>query len=367
VHLNEQRLHTHWQQRVFTKLLGLQYKVVYKKGVENQAADALSRCQPSEQVNAVSTVTPAWLLELQQQYDSDPQAQDILAKLSISSSAVPNFSLHQGIIRYNGKIWLGSYKPLQSKIFAALHASAIGGHSGSPATYHRIKHLFYWPSMKSDILLWVQSYATCQHAKPDQARYPGLLQHLPVPSAAWEVVSMDFIEGLPKSDSANAILVVVDKFTKYIHFVPLHHPFTAASVAKLFMDNVYRLHSLPSAIVSDRDRVFTSNFWQSMFKLTGTKLSLNTAYHPQTDGQTERVNQCLETYLRCFVHACPTKWIQWLSLAEFWYNSSFHSSLGRSPFEVLYGHAPRHFGLSAESVGADILALNQWLSERAVM
>lgn len=241
------------------------------------------------------------------------------------------------------------------------------GYSGSPATYHYIKRLFYWPSMKSDILLWVQSCDTCQQAKPDRARYPGLLQPLPVAFAAWEVVTMDFVEGLPKSGNANAILVVVDKFTKYSHFLPLHHPFTTASVAKMFMDQVYRLHGLPCAIVSNRDRVFTGNFWQSLFKLTGTELRLSTAYHLQTDGQTKRVNQCLETYLRCFVHACPTKWSQWLSLAEFSYNSSFHSSLGCSPFEVLYGHAPRHFGLTVDSVGEDVPALNQWLSEQAVM
>jgi hypothetical protein len=93
--------------------------------------------------------------------------------------------------------------------------------------------------MKSDILQWVQSCITCQQAKPDRARYPGLLQPLPVPSSAWTVISMDFIEGLPHSGSANAILVIIDKFSKFSHFIPLHHPFTAVSMAKLFLDNVY--------------------------------------------------------------------------------------------------------------------------------
>jgi transposase InsO family protein len=94
-----------------------------------------------------------------------------------------------------------------------------------------------------------------------------------------------------------------------------------------------------TAIVSDRDKIFTSTFWQTLFRLDGTELRLSTAYHPQTDGQTERLNQCMETYLRCFVHACPSKWIHWLPLAEFWYNSTFHSALGRTPFEVLYDYA----------------------------
>ena len=135
----------------------------------------------------------------------------------------------------------------------------------------------------------------------------------------------------------------------------------------LFLDNVYHLHGLPQTIISDRDHIFTSQFWQTLFKLAGVDLRLSTSYHPQTDGQTERLNQCLETYLRCFVHACPTKWLQWLPLAEFWYNSSLHSALGRSPFQVLYGRAPRSFGLSAESTETVGPVLSEWLSERELM
>jgi hypothetical protein len=139
--------------------------------------------------------------------------------------------------------------------------------------------------------------------------------------------------------------VVVDKFSKYAHFIPLIYPFTALMIAKVFLAEVYKLHGLPSTIISDRDPIFTSKLWKELFQLTDTKLCLSSAYHPQSDGQTERVNQCLEAYLRCFVHACPKQWSSWLSVAEFWYNTSYHSALGKSPFEVLYGHAPSHFGL----------------------
>lgn len=156
---------------------------------------------------------------------------------------------------------------------------------------------------------------------------------------------MDFVEGLPKSAGLNCILVVVDKFSKYGHFIPLSHPFTALVVAKLFINHIYKLHGMPSVIISDRDKVFTSNLWSELFKLAHVELNMSSAYHPQTDGQTERVNQCMETFIRCFVHASPGKWANWISLAEFWYNTSQHSSLGRSPFEVLYGHPPGHFGI----------------------
>lgn len=109
----------------------------------------------------------------------------------------------------------------------------------------------------------------------------------------------------------------------------------------LSFHTVYRLHGLPSSIISDRDRIFTSHFWSELFKLADVSLCRSTAYHPQSDGQTERLNQCLETYLRCYVHACPSKWSQWLTSAELWYNTCFHSAIGRSPFEALYGYPPR--------------------------
>lgn len=302
-------------------------------------ADALSRCPSSDQLLAVTEVVPQWLHDITASYDQDPSALSLLTKLAVTGSSDPHFSLHNGVIKYDGKIWLEHSVPLQQKVFLALHASSVGGHSGAPATFYRIQQLFYWRNMKKDIYTWVYECLICQQAKPDRSKNPGLLQPLPVPTAAWDVVSMDFVEGLPQSGSANAVLVVIDKFTKFGHFIALKHPFSAQTIAKLFLDQVYRLHGMPTAIVSDRDKIFTSTFWQTLFRLDGTELRLSTAYHPQTDGQTERLNQCMETYLRCFVHACPSKWIHWLPLAEFWYNSTFHSALGRTPFEVLYDYA----------------------------
>lgn len=133
---------------------------------------------------------------------------------------------------------------------------------------------------------------------------------------------MDFVEGLPKSGGYDTILVVVDKFTKFAKFIPLTHPFTALAVAKAFIHHIYDVFGMPQVIISDRDRVFTGALWQELFWLADVKLNMSSSYHPQTDGQTERLNQCLESYLRCTVHACPTKWADWLVQAQHWYNTS---------------------------------------------
>jgi hypothetical protein len=195
---------------------------------------------------------------------------------------------------------------------------------------------------------------------------PGKLQPLPIPPAAWHTISLDFIEGLPKSNKFNSILVVIDKFTKFGHFIHVKHPFTTSSIAQVFMDNVYKNHGLPQVIISDRDKIFISNFGKQLFKLADTTLNLSSSYHPQTDGQTERLNQCLETYLRCLVHAKPDQWARWLPRAEYWYNIVFHSALGKSPYEVLYGCTPRHFAVHTDTSTARS-DVEVWLKEREAM
>ena len=194
--------------------------------------------------------------------------------------------------------------------------------------------------MKGDVENYIKQCTTCQKAKHSLQHPMGLLQPLLVPEGIWQDLTMDFIEGLPKSEGYNMILVVVDRLTKYAHFMAIRHPYTAATVAQTFLDNVVKHHGFPTSIVSDRDTIFVSNFWKQLFTLYKVELKLSTAYHPQTDGQSERVNQCLEMYLRCVVHDSPSKWKSWLSLVELWYNTSFHSSLGCSPFKALYGYEP---------------------------
>ena len=171
------------------------------------------------------------------------------------------------------------------------------------ATYWRAFTLFHWVGLKKQVADWVQQCQVCQQAKHERTVSGGLLQPLPVPHRPWKDITTDFIDGLPKSEGFEVILVVVDHFTKYAHFLPLKHLYTTHSVA-----TIVRLHGVPASIAFDRDKVFTSSFWKKLFTKIDTKLCYSTAYHPQTDGQSERVNQCLEQYLRCAVHDSTARW-----------------------------------------------------------
>lgn len=203
IHLEDQRLSTQWQQKALTKLLGLQFKIVYKKGLDNRAADALSRrpnlSSDQDQVEnfALTLAKPVWLEQLAQGYQDDEQSKSLLAELIVGKGP-EHFYLVNGVIRFKNRVWLGGNKLLQQKILQTLHAGAIGGHSGFPVTYRRIKALFYWPKMKAQIKTFVAQCMVCQQAKPERVKYPGLLLPLPVPAHAWHTVSMDFIEGLPR-------------------------------------------------------------------------------------------------------------------------------------------------------------------------
>src|SRR4051812_2681644 len=157
-----------------------------------------------------------------------------------------------------------------------------------------------------------------------------------VPSQVWTDISMDFIEGLPKVGGKSVILTVADRFSKYAHFIALGHPYTAASVARAFFDGIVLLHGFTSSIVSDRDPVFTGHVWRDLFRPAGVKLRMSTAFHPQTDVQSEVVNKVIAMYLRRVTGDRPRDWVDWLAWTEHYYNTSYHSALHPTPFEVVY-------------------------------
>jgi len=163
---------------------------------------------------------------------------------------------------------------------------------------------------------------------------------LPIPTVVWADIGLDFIEALPRVNGKSVILSVVDRFSKYCHFIALAHPYTAESVAQAFFTDIVRLHGVPQSMVSDRDPVFTSTFWRELMRLIGTKQRMPSAFHPQTDGQTEAANRVIVMYLRCFTGDRPRQWLRWLPWAEYIYNTAYQSSLHETPFRVVYGWDP---------------------------
>jgi hypothetical protein len=321
--------------------LGYDYDIEYKQGKENVPADALSRI-PSTALSALttSTISTTFMEEIVQSYNQDPIIQTLIQELQQSPASHPHYTWVNGHLNRKGKIVVGSNEELRGKIISMFHNSTVGGHSGMRVTAKSVGSLFYWRGQQKHIRQHVRECSVCQRNKHENVASPGLLQPLPIPYAPFIHISMDFVEGLPKSEGKDVILVVVDRFSKYAHCLALSHPYSAPKVVKLFMDNIYKLHGLPASVTSDRDPVFLSRFWKELFNIQGVDLHYSTAYHPQTDGQTEIVNKCIEHYLRCMTGDHPHQWAKWLSLAEWWYNTNYHSATKMTPYEVLYGVPP---------------------------
>uniref|UniRef100_A0A2N9IK08 Integrase catalytic domain-containing protein n=1 Tax=Fagus sylvatica TaxID=28930 RepID=A0A2N9IK08_FAGSY len=284
-YLWSQKITTEAQQKWLHKLMGFDFKIEYKQGRYNCVADALSRrFEDNEegQIWAISTSIPHWLEANQEEHKNSSMVQEILQR-TLAGEAMGPWEISRRLIR---------------------------------------------------------ECEVCQKNKVEQLQPAGLLQPLPIPTQIWDDISMDFIDGLPASQGKSTILVVVDRLSKYSHFIPISHPYTAVSIAQIFFEHIFKLHGMPKSIVCNRDVTFTSSFWKELFRLNGTSFNFSSSYHPQTDGQSEVVNKTLEMYLRCFSSSNPKQWVKWLPCAEFCCNTSWHSAIKRIPFEVVYGRDP---------------------------
>lgn len=204
--------------------------------------------------------------------------------------------------------------------------------------YQDLKKLFWWSGMKRDVARFVYVCLTCQKSMVEHQRTEGLLQPLEIPKWKWDSISMDFVTGLPKTlKGYEAIWVIVDRLTKSAHFIPIDIIFPLQKLADLYISVIMKFHGVPSSIVSDRDPRFTCGFWKSLYEALGSNLKLSSSYHPQTDGQTERIIQTLEDLLRACVLEQGGDWDNHLTLIEFTYNNRYHSSIGMAPYEALYG------------------------------
>ncbi|GKC33538.1 reverse transcriptase domain-containing protein, partial [Tanacetum coccineum] len=222
------------------------------------------------------------------------------------------------------------------------HKSKYSVHPGADKMYYNLRDRYCWPGIKKDIVVYVSKCLTCLKVKAEHQRPSGLLQQPEIPEWKWEGIAMDFVTKLPKTSSGHdTIWVIVNRLTNSSHFLPMREDYKMERLARLYLNEIVARHGVPISIISDRDSRFTSRFWQSMQEALGTRLNMSTAYHPQTDGQSEHTIQTLEDMLKACVLDFGGSWDVHLLLVEFSYNNSYHSSMRCAPFETLCGRKCR--------------------------
>jgi hypothetical protein len=276
-----------------------------------------------------------WLPDLRRAALADPA---YVAELSKRRSRSDQVRVADGLLVRDGRILVPRDDSLRTRILVECHDSPLGGHLGVAKTSEQVKRRFYWFGMDDTVRRYVSTCDACQRNKPSQQAPMGLLQSLPIPAYPWQQVSMDLITSLPRSRSGrDAIVVFVDKLTKMVHYAATTTTVTAPQLATLFLHHVVRLHGVPQSILSDRDPRFTGHFWRALWSQLGTTLTMSSAYHPQTDGQTERANRTLEEMLRSRVNFEQSDWDDHLVAAELAFNNSVHASTGFTPFYLNSG------------------------------
>ncbi|KAI5337770.1 hypothetical protein L3X38_017041 [Prunus dulcis] len=263
----------------------------------------------------------------------------LLATLQVENGDRTDCSVrNDGALMVGTRLYVPNDKALKREILEEAHGSAFAMHPGSTKMYHTLREHYWWPFMKKEIAKYVRKCLICQQVKAERQKPSGLLQPLPIPEWKWEHLTMDFVFKLPRTQNKHdGVWVIVFRLTKSAHFLPVRANYTLNKLAKLFINEIVRLHGVPVSITSDRDPRFTSLFWTKLNEAFGTQLRFSTAFHPQTDGQSERTIQTLEDMLRAcalqFRGDCDEK----LPLMEFAYNNSYQASIKMSQFDALYG------------------------------
>ena len=366
------------------------FEIIFRPGIQHGKVDALSRrpdlalCPGDDAYTqqSCSLLTPdqlqlsatfmlhddSLLQEIAKATKTDTFATEIFKSLQDSSTATKrsdlhHFTAHDGLLYRNHLLYVpeGSCR---NQVLQTCHDDPLAGHFGVAKTLELVSRGFWWPQPWKFVKEFVKTCDVCARSKAVHHRPYGLLHPLPIPNRPWASISMDFITDLPPVNGVDTVLVIVDRFSKMAHFVPCSKTISGKETADLLLKSVVRLHGIPEDITSDRGPQFISHFWKQFLQILGTSLNLSSAYHPQTDGQTERVNQILEQYLRCTISYQQDDWVDFLPLAEFAYNNTLHASTKVSPFFANYGFHPR-FSLSipASSVNPSAEARARTLQE----
>ena len=286
------------------------------------------------------------------EYSYDPLCQGSQERQMDKSPSTLTRDSQSGLWYIDGKIYVPNRNQLRERIISECHDTLYSGHFGVAKTKASVARTFVWHGLDRDVKAYVLTCDTCQRSKSSHLRPAGKLMPLPIPPRRWSSISMDFIMELPlTARDHSAILVFVDRLTKMVHLVPTHTEISAEQTAQLYVDNVFRHHGCQENIVSDRDPWFTGRFWRAVCGQLGTRLNLSTAFHPETDGQTERVNRVLEEFLRAFVTPSQDNWDLLLPMAEFAINNSVHASTKYTPFFLNSGQHPLNPLTMASQVG----------------
>jgi len=255
-----------------------------------------------------------------------------LRKSSTHSLRSAEWLEHDGLLYYRGCIYVPNTSNLRHRIVSLCHDAKVAGHPGRFKTLELVSRSYWWPNMSRYIGMYVSHCDLCLHTKIQRRLPSGELQLLPIPDERWDAISVDFISELPELGGYDSIMVAVDSAGKCSHFVETVTTVNATGAANLYLRNIWKLHGLPRKVISDRGPQFVAAFIKELYRLLGIEATTSTAYHPQTDGQTERVNQELEQYLWLFVRERQDDWYTLLPLAEFSYNNHVHSSTQQTPF-----------------------------------